>query len=160
MRTRITGRAYRLTSMRRNPILGATMYKRSLILLLALFLLGLPLASVPAKAAGCCGSAPERHGAAGGPGQTGGDPDNLHKKCCCGDPKTCTCHLSEDDASPSPEATPVSTNTDTRPGVMGVHAAPSESILPHRSPAIPLVRFTFARAPSSDIYILNHNFLC
>lgn len=40
------------------------------------------------------------------------------------------------------------------------HLAPQGSIVSQSYPATPLVRFTFARAPSSDIYVLNHNFLC
>ncbi|MBP1730869.1 MAG: hypothetical protein H6Q55_1298 [Deltaproteobacteria bacterium] len=155
----------KLTSMRRDTILRSTMLKRGLILLLAILLLGLPIASAPAGAGGCCGSASEQESQAGGAGKgrQANNPDkagNVHTKCCCGDPTTCTCHLTEDETAPSPDAVPVSTNTDQRPGLTEVHAALLESVVPHRSPATPLVRFTFARAPSSDIYVLNHNFLC
>lgn len=149
--------ARKLTSLRRNTILLVNnMLTRGLILLLAALLLGLPLASVQAQAGGCCGSASEHGAKAGGTHHS----NAALSKCCCGDPKACTCHLTEDETSPAPDAAPLSTNTDPRPGMTETHLAPQGSIVSQSYPATPLVRFTFARAPSSDIYVLNHNFLC
>jgi hypothetical protein len=157
----MTACVHQLTSMRLDTILRGNMLRRALILLLAVLVLVLPLVSVSVQAGGCCGAGSNRESKASET-DSAHKTVNAHKTCCCGDVATCTCHLSEDQASPSTDAVPVSTNTDPRSSVIEVYAGPAESIPGHFSsdPVPSLARFAYARAPSSDIYVLNHIFLC
>lgn len=145
-----------LTSIKPAIILRRTMMKHGFILLLAAILFGLPLASISARAGGCCGPTSEQSGS----GAHHADGNTAHNKCCCGDASTCTCHLAEDDTVPIPDAVPVSSYTDQRTGLTQFIAATPESVIPHTNFTPSLVRSASARAPSPDIYVLNHNFIC
>jgi len=138
--------------MRADLTLSLNMFNRALIVLLAVSCLVLPFLTASVRAGGCCGSTPDHKGTAA---------DNATpRKCCCGDAAACDCHLSEDDATPSADIAPVPAEPDRRACLMGLYTVSPESIVPYQDQPFPLARFTHARAPASEIYVLNHTFIC
>jgi len=138
--------------MRADLILRFTMFSRALIILLAASCLVLPFLTASVEAGGCCGAKADHKGTTA---------DNATpRKCCCGDAAACDCHLTEDDATPSAEIAPVPAESDRRACLMGLYTVSTEGIVPYQDQSFPLRRFTYARAPASDIYVLNLTFIC
>jgi hypothetical protein len=138
--------------MRADLTLLFTMFNRALIILIAASCLVLPFLTASVQAGGCCGATPDHKGAAA---------DNATpRKCCCGDATACGCHLTGDDATPSAELAPVPTEPDRRACLMGPCTVSPESIVPYQDQSFTLTPFTHARAPASEIHVLNHTFIC
>ncbi len=138
--------------MRAGLRLTSDMVKRGFAIMVAVSLLALPFLTASVHAGGCCGTAGDHKAKA----SDGAPP----RKCCCGDASACDCHLSEDDAAPSAEIAPAPAEPDLRACLLASCAVSTESFVPYQDEPFPTERFTYARAPASDIVLLNHTFLC